>query len=38
MSINYKIDKKDQELYQKNDYVILENFLILILLKNYTKQ
>ena len=26
MSINYKIDKKDQELYQKNDYVILENF------------
>ena len=26
MSINYKIDKKDQESYQKNDYVILENF------------
>ena len=26
MSINYKINKVDQEFYQNNDYVVLENF------------
>ena len=26
MSINYKISKEDQDLYIKNDYVVLENF------------
>ena len=26
MSINYKINKVDQDSYQNNDYVVLENF------------